>query len=119
MRTASNIRREIEQRRSEINQLEQELADLREPAEPEANPSVIFFEKTFGKSTTYGYTAVKVVKRNGAPAEWWITGNRPGRNPNPKTWEQMLAFLAQGEKEMPEIYLATQLVPLGSVDFEK
>lgn len=97
-----------EQIEKEIAALQRELESLNHrPAEPDDEPAVIFFEKTFGKSQKYTYTAVRAGER------WWITGTRPGRNPNPKTWEQLLDFAEQGEKHPVEIWRAAQLERLG------
>lgn len=97
MRTPSQIK-------AEIKRLEKELAEAEAtPPEPDAEPAVVFFEKTFGKDQHYTYTAVR------AGEQWYITGNRPGRNPNPKSWDQLVEFICQAEKDMPEVWVASQL----------
>jgi hypothetical protein len=106
--------KEIEQ---EILRLQKELEEARNarPVEPDADPAVIFFQKTFSKNGSrvkqvYSYTAVK------GGDMWSITGNSPGRNPNPKTWDDLVDFICQGEKDTPQVWLASELTPL---DFEK
>lgn len=103
----------------EIARLQAELAALPDdPPEPTEEPAVLLFSKSFGKTgksaKTYTYTAVRV------GGLWHVSTNAPGRRPGPKTWADLVDYIGQAEKEMPQIFLARNLEEItGRIAAEK
>lgn len=101
MRTAQQIE-------AEIKALQKELEEVQAAAvpEPDFDPAVIFFEKIYGRDRKYTFVAVK------SGDSYSVTGNNPGRNPNPKSWPQLVDFIDMAEKNPPEIWAASELVQI-------
>lgn len=100
MRSATQIQAEIDRLKKELDAIPARPA---EPADHE--PAVIFFRKAYSdRDKVYDYTAIRTAK-----GQWWITGSSPGRNPDPRDWDSLMDFVEQGERQRPEIWLATQL----------
>jgi hypothetical protein len=70
------------------------------PPEPDNEPAVVYFTKTFGRGATkkqYTYHAFRSdLNGTGAPHKWIIQYDGPGRRPGPKTWEDLCIFVGEG-----------------------
>lgn len=69
------------------------------PEEPDVEPAVIWFEKTFADGRTYTYAAVK------ADGLWYTSGPR---TPKGYTWENLMTWVGVGT----EVWLATDFKEL-------
>lgn len=90
-----------------IASLEAELARLEAlPPEPADADAVVWFQKTFGDTSTKPYTfaACRIEITN--PRRWYLTGRttRIGGY----TWEELLDFIAKQEPSMPAVYVVNE-----------
>lgn len=74
---------------------------IRDPwlPEPETVGVIIGFERSFA-GTPYSYAAIKTVRG------WYVTGAMYGPE-RPLPWTQLLAWMDQGQREPPAIWVAT------------
>lgn len=68
------------------------------PGEPDNDPNVIWFEKTFGGNRAFTYAAVKA-----GDGYWYTTGPK---TPKSYLWQQLIEWIYQDEADEPEIWLA-------------